>query len=75
MNVILQKLPLSEEIAETISGGKTTMSSHLAFSVALSKVDWDKVEEYREQLGLSEEQVLEIQIKADEWVEETFKHY
>ncbi len=45
------------------------------FSVALSKVDWDKVEKYGAQLGLSEEQVLQIKIKADEWVEETFKHY
>ena len=75
MNTILQKLPLSEEIAETIVGGKTTMSSYLAFSVALSKVEWDKVEKYGAQLGLSEEQVIQIQTKADEWVEETFKHY
>ena len=73
MNSILQKLPFSEELAETISGGKTAMSPYLAFSVALSKVEWDKVEKYGAQLGLSEQQVLEIQTKADEWVEETFK--
>lgn len=73
MNSILQKLPFSEELAETISGGKTAMSPYLAFSVALSKVEWDKVEKYGAQLGLSEQQILEIQTKADEWVEETFK--
>lgn len=75
MNIVLQKLPFTEEIAETISGGKTAMSLYLEFSVALSKVDWDKVEKYGAQLGLSSEQVLQIQTKADEWVEETFKHY
>ena len=75
MNMILQQLPFSEEIAETISGGKTAMSSYLDFSVALSKIDWHKVEKYGAQLGLLEEQVLQIKIKADEWVEETFKHY
>ena len=75
LNMILQQLPFTEEISETISGGKTDMSSYLAFSVALSKVEWDKVEKYGAQLGLSEEQVLQIKIKADEWVEETFKHY
>ena len=73
MNNILQQLPFSEELAETISGGKTTMSPYLALSVALSKVDWDKVEKYRVELGLSEQQVLQIQTKSDEWVEETFK--
>ena len=73
MNMILQKLPFSEEIAETISGGETAMSPYLAFSVALSKVEWDKVEKYGAQLGLSEQQILEIQQKADEWVEETFQ--
>ena len=75
MNMILQQLPFSEELAETISGGKTAMSSYLDFSVALSKIDWHKVEKYGAQLGLLEEQVLQIKIKADEWVEETFKHY
>ena len=75
MTMILEQLPLSEEIAETIVGGTTPMSSYLAFSVALSKVEWDKVEKYGAQLGLSEEQVMQIQKKADEWVEETFEHY
>ena len=31
MNMILQQLPFSEEIAETISGGKTAMSSVFGF--------------------------------------------
>lgn len=73
MNNVLQQLPFSEELAETISGGKTAMSPYLAFSVALCKVEWDKVEKYGAQLGLSEQQVVKIQKKADEWVEETFK--
>lgn len=73
MNMILQQLPFSEEIAETISGGNTAMSPYLDFSIALSKLEWDKVEKLGAQLGLSEEQVIKIQLKAEDWVEETFK--
>ena len=74
MNMILQKLPLTEEIAETISGGTTEMTPYLQFSIALSKADWKKVENYAKKLGLSEEQVMQIQMEADDWVTETFKH-
>ena len=74
MNMILQQLPFSEEIAETISGEETAMSTYLDFSIALSKLEWDKVEKLGAQLGLSEERIIKIQLKAEDWVEETFKH-
>lgn len=75
MSMILQQLPFSEEIAETIGGGETEMTPYLQFSIALSKADWEQVEKYAEKLGLAKEAVLQIQVEADEWVEETFENY
>lgn len=75
MHMILQQLPFSEEIAETIGGGNTEMTPYLQFSIALSKSDWERVEMFAEKLGLSKEAVIQIQVEAEEWVEETFKNY
>jgi c-di-GMP phosphodiesterase len=75
MYMILQQLPFSEEITETIVGGKTEMTPYLQFSIALSKADWEQVEKYAEKLGLTKEAVIQIQVEADEWVEETFENY
>ncbi|KGR82838.1 EAL and HDOD domain-containing protein [Lysinibacillus odysseyi] len=75
MSMILQQLPFSEEIAETIGGGETEMTPYLQFSIALSKADWEQVKKYAEELGLSKEAVIQIQVEAEEWVEETFESY
>lgn len=75
MSMILQQLPFSEEIAETIGGGETEMSPYLQFSTALSKADWEQVEKYAEKLELTKEAVIQIQVEAEEWVEETFENY
>ncbi len=75
MPMILQQLPFSEEIAATIGGAQTEMTPYLQFSIALSKAEWGKVEELAEKMGLSKEAIIQIQVEADEWVEETFDRY
>ena len=75
MPMILQQLPFSEEIAATIGGEQTEMTPYLQFSIALSKAEWGKVEELAEKMGLSKEAIIQIQVEADEWVEETFDRY
>lgn len=75
MDMILQQLPFSEEIAETIGGGETEMTPYLQFSIALSKAEWEQVDKYAEKLGLTKEAVIQIQAEADDWVEETFENY
>lgn len=75
MNLILQQLPFSEEITETILAGDTEMTPYLNFSIALHKSDWEKVELYAQQLDLSQDVVIQICKEVDEWVDETFKYY
>lgn len=70
--LILQQLPFSEEIAETISGGNTEMSPYLNFSIALNKADWESVDRLAKQFNLSQEAIMQIYNEANEWVAETF---
>lgn len=75
LNLILQQLPFSEEIAETISGGTTDMSPYLNFSIALNNADWETVAKLGKQLELSKEAVMQIYNDANDWVKETINKY
>ncbi|WP_332648609.1 EAL and HDOD domain-containing protein [Lysinibacillus sp. 54212] len=75
LNLILKQLPFSEEIAETISGGNTEMTPYFNFSIALSKADWETVDQLGSQLKLSKDAIMQIYSDANDWVEETFHTY
>ncbi|WP_107840935.1 EAL and HDOD domain-containing protein [Metasolibacillus meyeri] len=70
MYVILRKMPLSEEIVQTINGVETEMTPYLQFSEALYKLDWDKLTELSLQLGLNQEMVFQIYDEAEQWSRE-----
>ncbi|MEC1180674.1 HDOD domain-containing protein [Metasolibacillus meyeri] len=70
MYVILRKMPLSEEIVQTINGVETEMTPYLQFSEALYKLDWDKLTELSLQLGLDQEMVFQIYDEAEQWARE-----
>ncbi|MEO4054541.1 HDOD domain-containing protein [Solibacillus sp. CAU 1738] len=72
MHTILQQLPFSEEIIQTISGAQTEMAPYLQFGTALYKLDWNKLDELMEQLDLAHETVVQIYFEVDEWVKEAF---
>lgn len=71
---ILQQLPFSEEIIETISGQDTTMSTYLKLSIALNKADFKKVEIYAAELDLPMHIVMQFYEETNEWVKDSFDH-
>ena len=73
LHLVLRQLPLSESIAETISGTKTEMTPYLEFSIALNKLDWSKLGDLANQLNLSYEAVIKIYDEANEWVTNAFE--
>ena len=73
LHLVLQQLPLSESIAETISGTKTELTPYLEFSIALNKLDWTKLGDLARQLNLSYEAVIQIYDEANEWVTNAFE--
>lgn len=68
MQMILKQLPLSENILNTLSGIKTEMTPYLEFSIALNQVDFDKMDDLCEQLGISQEAIGEIYDEVHDWV-------
>lgn len=72
LNSILQTLPFSEEVAETISGSDTAMKPYLDLSIALNKADWETAERLADELEIPYEVVMLYFTEANEWVKETF---
>ncbi|MEG0386285.1 MAG: EAL domain-containing protein [Solibacillus sp.] len=71
MNSVLNQLPLSESIVETISGADTEMQPYLQFSIALNKLDWPRINELAEELNIPSESIIPIYQEVIEWVEDT----
>lgn len=68
LNGVLKHLPLSENIVETISGSKTEMQPYLQFSIALSKLDWIRINDLAEELNIPNESILPIYEEVKKWV-------
>lgn len=66
---IINKLPFSEEVVITICGGETEMTPYLKFSIALNKMDWGKVNEYRLLFGLTDIELERLYFEATRWAE------
>lgn len=69
INVILQQLPFSEAITETILGGQTEMTPYLEFSIALGKLDWQRLEELAPQINIEMASIDLLYNEALEWAE------
>ncbi|MEK4426959.1 EAL and HDOD domain-containing protein [Solibacillus sp. FSL K6-1523] len=68
MNDVLKYLPLSESIVETISGNDTEMQPYLQFSIALSKLEWARMNELAEGLNISKDCILPMYEEVKSWV-------
>lgn len=69
---ILQQLPFTEEIVETISGSNTHMTPYLDLSIALNKAEWSKVEKIADELEIPYDIVMQYYEEVNEWVNESF---
>ncbi|MFF2177944.1 EAL and HDOD domain-containing protein [Lysinibacillus sp. NPDC058147] len=71
LTVILQQLPFSEDITETILGNQTEMTPYLDFSIALAKLDWSTLEELAPQLNMNFTNIDLLYNEAMEWAEKS----
>ena len=65
---ILQQLPFTEEIIETISGFDTYMAKYLNLSIALNKAEWSDVEKLADELKIPYEIVMQYYEEVNDWV-------
>ena len=69
---ILQELPFTEEIVDTLSGFNTSMSPYLNLSIALGKVEWNKAEALADELKIPYDIVMQYYEEVTMWVKDSF---
>ena len=69
--IILQQLPFTEEIIETISGFNTSMAPYLNLSIALNKAEWSKADALADELKLPYDVVIQYFDEVTRWVKES----
>ncbi|MGE7665873.1 EAL and HDOD domain-containing protein [Ureibacillus composti] len=69
---ILQRLPLSEHVKQTINDDHTEMTPYLRFSIALGKLNCSDIELFAKELNLTNENIENIYREATIWAESSF---
>lgn len=72
MEVILDQLPLSENIKCTILNGDTHIAPYLQLAIALDKLDWNSITMQSNRLNLPIEQVELIYVNVLDWTNQIF---
>ncbi|MGX9135840.1 EAL and HDOD domain-containing protein [Rummeliibacillus sp. JY-2-4R] len=67
INNILMRLPLSDEVVETISGGQTVMQPYLQLTIALERMDFSMIDNIALKLNVSLDKIFEISKAANKW--------
>jgi len=69
MEKILSKLSLGDEISDALNGKFNHMRLVLELTVAIEKAEWDKVDIYVKELGMSQQLLFSIYKDACNWTE------
>ncbi|WP_225229837.1 EAL and HDOD domain-containing protein [Sporosarcina quadrami] len=64
---ILPLIPFSDEVADTLKGGKTDMSPYLELAIAVERFDWQKIRKIGKRLGVSEAELSAFSYEAVVW--------
>ena len=64
---IMQQLPLSDQVVDTLVGNDTEMSDYLSLAVAFDQLDWARIQLFAEKLDLTEEQLRQSYNQAMRW--------
>ncbi|GGG23467.1 hypothetical protein GCM10007425_17420 [Lysinibacillus alkalisoli] len=72
MSLVLQQIPFSDEICQTLSGGDTVMTPYLNLAIAMDKVDWKNIDEGVTYFEMTTQQLETIHREAYEWAEHAF---
>ncbi|WP_186321493.1 EAL and HDOD domain-containing protein [Bacillus sp. FJAT-22090] len=67
---LLQDLPLSDEVAATLSGSKTEMSPFLELTIACDEVRWDDMNSKAAELTIDHETLNGLYLEARRWATE-----
>lgn len=70
MNQLLQDLPLSDEVAETLSGSPTAMTPYLKIAIACDEVRWDDMISAAEALEIDHATLNNLYLEARRWAAE-----
>lgn len=65
---ILPLLHLSDEVTKTLLGESTEMTPYLQLVIAIEKFNWEFVQTYSEQIGISEAELSQVSQEAYRWV-------
>lgn len=72
---IVQQLPLSKIVSETITGGETKVTPFLQCSIALKKTDFDHAEEILKQLQIHHIDLQQLYNDAFQWADNAVKAF
>lgn len=64
---ILPLIPFSDEVADTLKGGKTEMTPYLELAIAVERFDWQKIRKIGKKLGVSEAELSAFSYEAVVW--------
>lgn len=67
MDHLLQELPLTDEVVETLSGNRTDMTPYLELSVACDEVRWDEIIAGAEALDIDHATLNKYYLEARSW--------
>ncbi|GLC88594.1 EAL and HDOD domain-containing protein [Lysinibacillus piscis] len=68
---ILGKMPLSERVVTTLLGTETDITPYLEFSIALSKMEWDRLEQLASQVNVEIHHLDDLYYEAIIWAEKS----
>lgn len=66
---ILPLLALTDVVADTLVGEQTSITPYLQLAIAIERFDWEKVQELAELIGISEEELSRLTLKAHKWTQ------
>ncbi|TQR19984.1 EAL and HDOD domain-containing protein [Psychrobacillus vulpis] len=69
---LLQDLPLSDEVAETLSGTKTEMTPFLELAIACDEVRWDDMISGATSIGIDHSTLNDFYLEARRWTLQIF---
>ena len=67
MNHLLQELPFTDEVAETLSGKRTNMTPFLELSIACDEVRWDDIIAGADTIGVDHATLNKYYLEARSW--------
>ena len=63
----MQLIPLSEEVAQTLNGQQTEITSYLQLAKAVERFNWEQIGHLSEELGITKSELSGLSLNAHRW--------